>query len=645
MSKLKKAFLITAIFSSVVSYTKAENISTLLTQYQSESDLSKYTKQESLGHVIVFTREDLDTMQAYTLKDVLKVLPMFNYGPNKFGVISLSNAGESIRISTFYRLYINDHEISSIHTYSPFLTYDEYPLDNIDHIEVYFALGAISVSSEPSELIIKMYTKKPERENDSYIKAQLDSQKSYLGSIFSAKSINEKVSYLFTASTQRIHYHHVYVRGQQISRDQLRYHTFLQLNYNGARIDSAFSWVKRGSLSGFSSDGQPEEGLLRSITGYISYTNWFLSDKSLKFTLSYDRQYRKVYETNRATDGGIYYPLLKGTGVITKLDENNYMDKFAFALDKTFKNKQNELLIGTFWRYYNRDLDKLKVSYNGLPEQEEKDNPLLKRRLIKYFRIFSFYLENKYNFTPDNLLTLGARLDDFKFHHLNEKRRLNARVGYISRVNENFTLKGFISQTYILPSMFEIEASANGKLDDMEVLSYSAEGIYQKDKNKLGLFVGRYEIENPLTYDPTKGGLVNNDDSLSETSLMFRWIHNFDFMNKLKFYTWYSFSDKGKYYSPRSGASLLLLNNFKSWSIYNELIYKSSFDAYGIHLDDSWNYTVGISKQFKDGWRVSLKAENLFNNSFKVIYKPPLSSPIVNSAYDRRFKITLQKVF
>ncbi len=643
LNKLKKSFL---ILTGVV-YTSyaSESIANLLTKYQHEADLSKETRKESLGHVIVFSREDLDTMQAYTLKDVLKTLPMFNYGPNRFGVISLANSGEIIRISTFYRLYINDHEISSIHTYSPFLTYDEYPLDNIDHIEIYFALGAISVSSEPSELIIKMYTKKPERENASYVKAQVDSQKSYLGSIFSAKPINENVSYLFTANTQRIHYKHIKVRGEELNRDQLRYHTFLQVNYKGARIDSAFSWVKRGIMSGFSADGQPEEGLLRSITGYISYTNWFLDDKSLKLTLSYDRQYRKVYEKNRATDGGIFYPLLRGTGIITKLDENNYMDKFAFALDKTIKDKKNELLIGTFWRYYNRDLDSVYVSYNGLPERNEKDNPVLKSYLVKYFRIFSFYLENKYNFTPSNLLTVGARLDDFKFQRLEEKRRLNSRIGYISRLNKNFMIKGFISQTYILPSMFEIEASADGELDDMEVISYTAECFYTKDKDRIGLFIGRYEIENPITFDRKKGGLTNANDSISGNSLFIRWTHHFNFLNKVRFYAWYSDSSKHKYYSPHSGASVMLFNNFKSWYIYNELIYKSSFNAFGMHLDDSWNYSFGISKSFINGWKLSFKAENLFDNSFKVIYKPAIAPPIVNSAYDRRFKITLQKVF
>ena len=643
LKKLKKALLTVGAFIPTLSF--AEDIGSLLSRYESEADLSKYTKQESLGHVIVFTREDLDTMQANTLKDVLRVLPMFNYGPNKFGVLSLANAGERIRISTFYRLYINDHEISSIHTYSPFLTYDEYPLDNIDHIEVYFALGAISVSSEPSELIIKMYTKKPERENVSYFKGQIDSKKSYLGSFFSAKPVNDKLSYLFTATTQRIHYHHVYVKNQKINRDQLRYHAFLQINYKGARIDSAFSWVKRGSLSGFSADGQPEEGLLRSITGYVSYTNWFLSDKSLKFTLSYDRQYRKVYEINRASDGGIFYPLLRGTGIITKLDENNYMDKFAFSLDKTFTDKQNELLIGTFWRYYNRDLDSVKVSYNGLPERDEKNNPVLQKRLIEYFRIFSFYLENKYNFNPNNLLTVGARLDDFKFDKSKEKKKLNARLGYISRLKKVFTIKGFLSQSYMLPSMFEIEASANGKLENMEVLSYTLEGIYSKDKNLIGLFAGRYEIQNPIIYDKTKGGLVNTDKELSGTSFMFRFVHKFDLRNKLKIYGWYCFSDKGKYYSPRLGVSLQLFNNFRSWSIYNELIYKSPFDAYGTHIDDSWNYSFGITKSFKNGWNIAFKAENVFDNSFKAVYKPPLAQPIINSAYDRRFKITLQKVF
>ena len=164
------------ILLTTVIYVYAEDIQILLEEYEEKADLSNKTKRESLGHLVVFTRKDLEIMGVNTLGEVLRTIPVTNFMPNSFGTGSLSNPGQPVKISTIYRLYIDDHEVSSIHTFSPFLTYDEYPLDTIDHIEIYYSLGAISVSNEPSQIIIKLYTKSPERENLSEIRLTGDTK-------------------------------------------------------------------------------------------------------------------------------------------------------------------------------------------------------------------------------------------------------------------------------------------------------------------------------------------------------------------------------------------------------------------------------------------------------------------------------------
>jgi len=59
------SILITNLFSD-------ENIEMLPKQYRSESELSKVTEKESAGLVNIFTRDDLEKMQAHTLLDVHK---------------------------------------------------------------------------------------------------------------------------------------------------------------------------------------------------------------------------------------------------------------------------------------------------------------------------------------------------------------------------------------------------------------------------------------------------------------------------------------------------------------------------------------------------------------------------------------------
>ncbi|MDQ7056545.1 MAG: hypothetical protein Q9M89_08905 [Persephonella sp.] len=60
-------------------------------------------------------------MQAHTLSDILRLVPLFNFLPNQYGVESLLNPGNPVNVSFVFRIYIDDHEVSSIHTYSPFL--------------------------------------------------------------------------------------------------------------------------------------------------------------------------------------------------------------------------------------------------------------------------------------------------------------------------------------------------------------------------------------------------------------------------------------------------------------------------------------------------------------------------------------------
>ena len=57
----------------------AEDIGALLGAYQRASELSNKTKDESAGSLIIYTRDDLERMQANTLKDIIKSLRFFQY--------------------------------------------------------------------------------------------------------------------------------------------------------------------------------------------------------------------------------------------------------------------------------------------------------------------------------------------------------------------------------------------------------------------------------------------------------------------------------------------------------------------------------------------------------------------------------------
>jgi iron complex outermembrane receptor protein len=67
------------LLSAMGTVCAEEGFDELLEAYQSASDLSRITKVESAGIVVVYKRDELDRMQAKTLDDVLKLLPVLHY--------------------------------------------------------------------------------------------------------------------------------------------------------------------------------------------------------------------------------------------------------------------------------------------------------------------------------------------------------------------------------------------------------------------------------------------------------------------------------------------------------------------------------------------------------------------------------------
>ena len=79
------------------SFSVAEGIDSLLQEYEKNSELSNKTKDESAGNLIVYTRDDLERMQAESLQDVLKSLRLFSYIENRIGQTDILNQDEMKR--------------------------------------------------------------------------------------------------------------------------------------------------------------------------------------------------------------------------------------------------------------------------------------------------------------------------------------------------------------------------------------------------------------------------------------------------------------------------------------------------------------------------------------------------------------------
>ena len=168
-------------------------------------------KKKSAGHIIVFSRSDLDKMQAYTLNDVLKTLRMFNIQTTPVGMTTLVKSSSSLAANNPVKLYINSHELNSATLGNALTQYGKMNLYFIDHIEVYQAGNSVSFGNEPGSMIIKLYTKEPSRENLTSLQVSADTRGSLNFQSLDARVIDKDYNYLLTRC---LSYFHIYLRIQ-----------------------------------------------------------------------------------------------------------------------------------------------------------------------------------------------------------------------------------------------------------------------------------------------------------------------------------------------------------------------------------------------------------------------------------------------
>ncbi|ACO03651.1 MAG TPA: hypothetical protein DEP48_03435 [Persephonella sp.] len=623
---------------SLLSY--GEDLRSLLKKYEEEADLSNKTKKESLGHVIVFTRKDLEIMQAYTLGDILRSFPLTNFLLNRFGIKSMGLPGTAPSIPIIYRLYIDDHEVSSIHTSSPFLIYDDYPLDNIDHVEIYCSLGAISVSNQPSQMIIKMYTKDPKRENITKGRLSLDTKKSFTVNFLKAEQLNENSSLLLMLNRSNMNYGSPTINNQKLDRDQKRTHLFIKYIYYNSLIEFSFSDVKRGILSGFSSDAAPDYGKIRSQDAYLAFSQKLLSDRSLKLFVSYDFNSRKYVEDNSYLDGGIdFTPAVIPSDTLIYYKESRKFHKYSLTLEKTFTTKRNKLLTGLFLKYHNQELDDLNLVYqSGYTDKKDLFH-------VKFYRNLSGYIEDSYSITDRNLIIGGIRYDIHKYSHLKNHEKINLRAGFVSFISKKLVLKGFISRFNIIPSMYNLELAKDNYLDDMDVNVLTLEMRYIRKNSILKFYYKRCNVEKRFTTDPVTGRLVNRQGTERFNVFSIRYIHNLNFYNKLEFNIWLTDNDIPQRFSPQEGGYLKLFTEYKRFQMYNELIYRGSYEPYGIKISERFDLNIAFSYRFPYDWYVKIKGENLLNRAEKVGYMNVYGEKGTIPVYDRKIILTVEKAF
>jgi iron complex outermembrane receptor protein len=594
-----------------------EDLKNLLNTYIHESELSKITKQEEAGVIDIYTRHDLEAMQAKTFEDVLRVIPGFHLTRTVNNLTSLNKPSFASSQLTSIRLYINDHDMSSSSFGSSFLIWGEVPIEYIDHIEVYKGAASIEFGNETSTVIIKMYTKTPQREEGSKLRLYTDNYGSKNVDFYTASSV-DKFSYFTYANYNYIEREEYENKGYKITSDHSGHNLYANLQYNKWILELGSYYKESDSFLGKGIELTPNGGDLEAYQHYIHITKKF--DNNLKFQLSYDIA---LYDRDYIDPNGIS---ISNAPIINNYNIQFKDTIFSVVLEKKKRYNNHSFLLGGL--YKKKSFVEDGEFINTLESYDHSNS--FKNRL----NLFSVYSEYSYDYDSSTRLLASVKED---FLHYEKSvvscSELSAKIGLIKYI-DNLKIKAFVTKTYSAAAFYQlynpdnIPYKANPDLENMDIIISTLSTTYKKKQHSVKFLVAKNRVESAILYNPkVSTGYTNSLKTFYYIYYELFYEYMFDMNNKFSSTLLYAKNSQGIVDSPQKIAMFKLFTKYKKFDIYNELIYKSAYEHFDVSVDQSYNYTASIKYHYTKDFSLGVRGENIFNSGFKQVYKG-LEDPI-----------------
>lgn len=595
----------------------------LLTKYENSESLYHKTKKESAGHLILFSRSDLDKMQAFTLNDVLRTLRMFNLEATQMGMTTLVKSGSSQVVANPVKIFINSHELNSATIGNAMTQYGKMGLYFIDHIEVYQAGNSVTFGNEPGSMIIKLYTKEPSRENSTSVQISVDTRESLNLRAVDARDLGE-YSYLANVDVSKNNYDTYNTNGYDMSRDEVRGQLYVKFSKKDSYdIEGGVSKEKYDSFSGLAT--APVDGHINAENFYIQATKHFDDELNVILSISHE-------ELDVLNKDAIAIPMADGS-MPKQLDVNVGSKVYSAIVEKRYVYEANDLFLGAHIKQQEFDINEYKRDNISTPKVwgPQKRN------------IYMAYLENLYNINENNLITFSAKLDHYENDTAKSSTEHILRLGYVALLDESWTIKLFALKGYVYPTFrqttFSPNLNINPDLKSIKNRLFTAELIYKNDKTTLTLSGGDGEAKDSIVFNQTLKKYVNNDGTNRFQRAFARADYLFDLNNKITLEYFKLFKDN--YVSPGEGGLIQLFNKIGKFDIYNELVYRSDYKSSGgINMPAGYDYSLGVIYPVNKQLEVKLKGENLLDKAHEV----PINGVNV-PVMERRGLLTMEYTF
>ncbi|QKF67213.1 putative TonB-dependent cobalamin receptor [Arcobacter venerupis] len=627
---MKIYFLLFFIFHSLLFSNDIDN---LLQQYNTTSEKSLQTIDEKLGHVFIYSQKDIQLMQYNKLNDVLKELPLINFNKNRFGVLTVSPSATKAAVSGFLRIFINDHEVSSIYTQSASTSWGDLPLDFIDHIEIYYGESSFSNGTETGIYFIRLYTKKGMKENGTELNLKGTSKGSSAQSLTNSKAYENGWSHLVFFSSEKNNESTKY-KENKLNNDATRKYLFLNLNNETTDINMAYNDLTKDNYTGLAYDSVPDDGEIIRKDFYVDVRKYFLNDNSLKLNLSLDVNNMKNEEVNQEGMDLLYFSNSK------ELDSDLKLTKLKADITKSYEYGKNNFITGL--SASKKRFDKQNVKIVKFSNQVDNLNQYAD---FDEEQIISFMLEDDYKLF-DNLILIGnAKVDKYKrTGFLDDITESLYRVGAIYTPYENFGLKTFYTKTYLPPAFYNIDyAFTNRNLDVQEYKYFTIEGVYTTEKQKFRITHHNVQIDDFLYYHPKYGFMNISDRTIKTEGFIYSYDYQLSDIDKLSL-NYFATKISENVSNSDKGANIKYMGEYDKFEYFTSLIYRNAYTYADLNVDASYNISLGTSYNINKNLKISLKGENLLDSSTQSIFTDSGNNFVLDD-YERVFSLSMKWMF
>ena len=609
---------------SFVLFLAAEDLDDLLNEYTYNSDLSKKTKLESGGTVTIYTRKDLETMQARSLKDLLKSHPIIRYRENRYGISDMNyRGGNELFISSNIKIYIDNQELTSAGVGSGFVLANNIGLNAIDHVEIYSQSPSYEFSTEPTALLIKLYSKVASRDRGGKAEISAGSRGHNQESIFYA---DEYENFSYVASLSRLdNKKRIYSSYNiPIQRNSSSYNFFgtlysdkhkLQLMAGKSKPDLSLGT----SLSGTNQTSDGEFNYLHISYETSYFDNIFLSAAYQQNQIISDFRESSINITNP-------YQALK-----TDTDEKIFTTELKYNLE----TKNNRIIIGSKLRFKKFELDEYKLNYVDIPTLGyNKQNT------------YSIFAENRYSISDNSILNFAAQysyIDNNSYVEDDDLLQLHLSFTYLY---DKFVFKTFAYRVESLVEPYIYSGFLKQPTLNSKILNAISEEVkYDFGNSDIKLLFTYGEIHDLFINSSNSAFLKNSNEDVKSISSYVEYTYNFDINNKI--ISNISYEKRVELDEKNISGFIRSLNVFGKFEVFNEVIYNYT----NLNHKDYYDYSAGIKYHYNQNLSLSIKGENIFDKAYEDTYSRinPTTGiqddPIKISPIEQKVYFTLEYLF